>query len=141
MGLLFEIVITAAPILFVAVLIMWRLAARGSRFSQAQRAFAALAILAAVIPGVWLLTSGNLRSELREDAGIIVIVLSIPIVVALPSVFTHGWLRTLCAAAGALTLAAFCLVSGFSIGLAYVPAAALLIVAGIIGLIPRRAVQ
>jgi hypothetical protein len=48
-------------------------------------------------------------------------------------------IRTISTAASALVLAAFCLISGFSIGLAYLPAAALLLLAGMVGLIPRRA--
>jgi hypothetical protein len=44
-------------------------------------------------------------------------------------------MRTLWTASGAVVLAAFCLISGFSIGLIYAPAAALLLVAVVIGMI------
>ena len=139
MVLLFEIIVIVAPLMFIAVLIMQRVVARGSRFSRVQRAVATLAVLAAVIPGIWLLASGSVRSELRESATRMFILLVIPIAFALPSVFARLSIRTLCTVVGALVLAAFCFVCGLSIGILYLPAAALLLLAGMIGLIPRRA--
>jgi hypothetical protein len=139
MGLLFQVVLAGAPLLFIAALVMHPFVAKGSRFSRVQRAIAILAIAATVIPGVWLLASGSLRSEMRSEPVRILVVLLVPIGFALPSVFTRMSIRTISTAASALVLAAFCLISGFSIGLAYLPAAALLLLAGMVGLIPRRA--
>jgi hypothetical protein len=138
MGLLFQIDIVGAPLLLIIALIMQRVAARGSRFSRVQRAIASLAVIATVVPGVWLVASGNLRSEFHENALWVLTLLLIPIALALPSVFSRLSIRTLSTAAGAFVLVAFCFISGFSIGIAYLPAAALLLLAGAIGLIPSR---
>jgi uncharacterized membrane protein len=133
MGLLFEIVISAAPILFVAALIMRRFVARGSRFPRVQRAVGALALAAAVTPGIWLMASGKLRSELRESVLTVFVALTIPIVLCLPPLIARRSVRTLWTASAAVVLAAFCLVGGFSIGPLYTPADALMIAAGVIG--------
>lgn len=91
-------------------------------------------MIAAVVPGVWLLASGGLGLS----DGWVLIDLLVPIALALPSVFTRVAQRSLYTAAAALMLAVCCFLAGFSIGPFYTPAAALLIVAGTIGLVPRR---
>ena len=133
-GLLFQVILVGAPMLFVAVLIMQPRVAEGSRFPRMQRGIAIAAVGAAVIPGVWLLASGNMGVSDRWA----LLDLLVPIGLALPSVFTRVTDRTLCTAAGALLLAICCFLGGFSIGPAYTPAAALLLMAGTIGLIPCR---
>jgi hypothetical protein len=110
--------------------------ASGSRFPQLQRGIAILALMAAAIPGVGLLASGFLRSELRDEAPRMIILLSIPIACALPSVFARASIRTASAVAGGVVLAAFCVYGAMSIGILYLPAAALLLLAGAMGWIP-----
>lgn len=133
-GLLYRVILFGAPILFVAVLIMQPRAEDGSRFPRMQRGVAIAAVVAAGIPGVWLLASGGLGLS----DGWVLIDLLVPIALALPSVFTRVAQRSLYTAAAALMLAVCCFLAGFSIGPFYTPAAALLIVAGTIGLVPRR---
>jgi hypothetical protein len=112
--------------------------ASGSRFPQLQRGIAILALMAAAIPGVGLLASGFLRSELRDEAPRMIILLSIPIACALPSVFARASIRTASAVAGGVVLAAFCVYGAMSIGILYLPAAALLLLAGVMGGSRRR---
>ena len=134
----FPLVVIGSALLLVAVLIMRRRVARGSRFSRAQRWIARLAVAGAVIPGASLLISGALRSELVTEPAWIIFLLLIPIGAALPSVIARVPIRTLCTVLGAIVLSAFCVLGAMSIGPLYVPAAALLLVAGVIGLIPPR---
>jgi hypothetical protein len=141
MTILFSFVLYGTSLLFVAVLVMRRQMAGASRFSGTQRVIASLALVAAVIPGVWLLTSSSYsdgQSLLHANGPIVFIDLLIPIGLALPSVFARSARRTLYTATGALVLGAFCLITGFSIGPVYLPAAALLLVAGAAGLVPVR---
>ena len=132
-GLLYRIILFGSPLLFVAVLIVRPRAADGSRFPRTQRWVAIATVVATVIPGVWLLASGGLG----PSDGWVLLDLLVPIVLALPSVFTRVTQRTMYTAAAALMLAVCCFLAGFSIGPFYTPAAALLLVAGTIGLVPR----
>src|ERR1043166_4535978 len=97
----FPLVLIGSALLLVAVLIMRRRVARGSRFSRAQRWIASLAVAGAVIPGASLVISGPLGpSELMIEPRIIFVLL-IPIGAALPSVIARVPIRTLCTALGA----------------------------------------
>ncbi len=138
MSVLFNVVLLGAPLLFVAALLMRRKVARGSRFPRAQRVIASLAVAAAIAPGIWLLVTASYTDGQTlvavNGAGVLILIL-IPIGLAVPSLATSGSSRTMRTAIGALAMAIFCFVTGFSIGPLYAPAAALLILAGATGLI------
>jgi len=134
MGLLFQLVLIGAPIELLAALLIRPGAVPGSTLSRAQRATGALAILAAVIPGVWFFASGSFRGE---SIPWMIVLLSIPILATLAPALTPLRFRTIGIAGGALAMAAFCLIGAMSIGILYLPAAAFLLIAGIIGLIPQ----
>ena len=137
-GLLYRAILVGAPILFVAALITQPGIAAGNRFPRMQRGVAIAAVVAAVIPGLWLLASRSLSSD---NGWVILVDLSAPIALALLAVSARSSIRTLCTAGAALLLAVCCFLGGFSIGPFYTPAAALLIVAGAIGLIPPASRQ
>ncbi len=134
-GVLYPLVLLGAPLLLVVALIMRRWDARGSNLSGVQRAIAGLAVVGAVIPGVWLLTS----DALRGDNGLTVCIdLLIPVGLTLLSAMAGSSRRTLYAASCALVLGVFCFLGGFSIGPLYLPAAALLVLVGAVGLASPR---
>jgi hypothetical protein len=134
-GVLYPWVLLGAPLLIVVALIMRRWDARGSRLSGVQRAIAGVAVVGAVIPGVWLLTS----SALRDQNGLTVFIdLLIPVGLTLLPAMAGSSGRTLYAASCAFVLGLFCFLGGFSIGPLYLPAAALLVLAGATGLASPR---
>src|SRR5438046_132071 len=130
-GVLYPFVLFGAAFLLVAALILWRWDGRGSKLSRVQRAIAGVAAAAAVIPGVWLLASGYMRGE---NPLTVFIDLLIPVVLTLPLAMTGVSRRASYTASCALVLGIFCLLGGFSIGPLYLPAAALLVLAGAVGL-------
>ncbi len=134
-GVLYNWVLLGAPLLIVVALIMRRWDARGSKLWGVQRAIAGLAVVGAVIPGVGLLTSG----ALRDENGLTVFIgLLIPVGLTLLPAGAGSSRSTLYAASCALVLGIFCLLGGFSIGPLYLPAAALLVLAGAVGLASPR---
>ena|SRR5579862_9846655 len=130
MDLLFYVLLLGAPLLLVVALIKGPAADGNRRPFGVQRAVGTLAVVAAIIPGVWLLTSGSLRVQ---EGLWVLLDLSFPICVALPAVLPHSPIRSVCTVVGALLLAVFCFLGGFSIGLFYVPAAVVLFFAGMTG--------
>jgi hypothetical protein len=137
-GILYPCVLLGALLLLVVALIMRRWDAQGSKLSGVQRAIAGLAVVGAVIPGVWLLTS----DALRGDNGLTVCIdLLIPVSLTLVSAMAGSSRRTLYTAGCALVLGIFCLLGGASIGPLYLPAAALLVLAGAVGLASPRTVE
>jgi len=135
-AVLYPFVLLGAPLLLAAALILWRWDGRGSKLSRVQRAIAGLAVAGAVIPGIWLLASGNMRGV----SGLAVFIdLLIPVVLTLPFVLIGVARRTSYTASGALMLGIFCFLGGFSIGPLYLPAAAFLVLAGGVGLASPRA--
>jgi hypothetical protein len=141
MTTLFNFVLLGAPLLFVAVLVMRRRSADDSKFSGVQRVIAGLGVISAVASGVRLLTSPSYsdgQTLLEVNGPWVFVVLLIPIALTLPSVIAGSSTRTLYTASCALALSIFCFISGFSIGFFYVPAAALLVVAGAVGLVSPR---
>jgi hypothetical protein len=134
-GVLYPLVLLGAPLLLVVALIMRRWDARGSKLSGVQRAIAGLAVVGAVIPSVWLLTSDALRDQHGLTA---LIDLLIPVGLTMLSAMARSSRRTLSAASCALVLGIFCFLGGFSIGPLYLPAAALLVLVGAVGLASPR---
>ena len=135
-GVLYPFVLLGAPLLLVAALILRRWDGRGSKLSRVQRPIAGVAVAGAVIPGVWLLASGNMRGV---NGLAVFIDLLIPVVLTLPFVLIGVSRRTSYTASCALVLGIFCFLGGGSIGPLYMPAAALLVLAGAVGLASPRA--
>jgi hypothetical protein len=136
-GVLYPFVLLGAPLLFVAALILWQWDERGTQLGRVQRAIAGAAVAAAVIPGVWLLASDNLQGE---NGLTVSIDLLIPVALTLPFALIGVSRRTLYTAGGALLLGIFCFLGGYSIGPLYLPAAALLVLAGSVDLASPRTV-
>lgn len=137
-GLLYPGVLLGALLVFAAALIMREWDAQSSKFSRAQRAIAGLAVVGAVSPGVWLLTSDALRGDNRF---VVCVDLLIPVGLTLLPVMAGSSMRTLYAAGCALVLGIFCLLGGASIGPLYLPAAAVLVLAGAVGIASPRVAQ
>src|ERR1041385_6055182 len=136
-GLLYPFVLLGALLLLITGLAMRRWDARGTLLSGTQRVIAGLAVAAAIIPGIWLLATGALRSSGSLS---VTIDLLIPVALTVPSTIPSLRARTSFTAACALALGVFCFLGGFSIGPLYLPAAALLVVLGVIGLASPRSV-
>ena len=134
--MLYPFVLFGDAVGFVESIILWQCDGRGSRLSRVQGAIAGLAVAGSVVPGVWLLASGNMRGE---NGLTVFIDLLIPVVLTLPFVLIGVSRRASYTASCALLLGIFCLFGGFSIGPLFLPAAAFLVLAGAVGLAsPRR---
>ncbi len=110
-----------------------------------RRRLIVLAALAAILPAVALSvipvyasSTGERSTLVAVNGAAVLLVFLLPVLLAASPLLARGPSQVLVAASCGTLLAVFCVVSGFTVGSYYLPAATLLLAAAAVGLRARR---